>query len=158
MNIIVTGGAGFIGSHILIELLKKNHEIFVIDNYKFWSAASFNNIANTFQNLDAQKILQEKLTYGQFRKLVNIARLTENLKCKITIKFLKNSSCIFVDIDGYCANAVHKNIGGFICLSSKGRVRDIYLTDFFGKNNEKVDASALISRAKSFINIARTEK
>ena len=28
----------------------------------------------------------------------------------------------------------------------------------FGKNNSKVDASALISRAKSFINIARTEK
>ena len=28
----------------------------------------------------------------------------------------------------------------------------------FGKKNSKVDASALISRAKSFINIARTEK
>jgi len=35
---------------------------------------------------------------------------------------------------------------------SKGFPEDL------GKNNEKVDASALISRAKSFINIARTEK
>ena len=122
-----------IKANIYHTLMKGNEDrIFVIDNYKFWSAASFNNIANTLQNFDAEEVLREKLSFGQFNKLVDIAELTKDLKCKITIKFLKNSSCIFVDIDGYCANAVHKNIGGFICLSSKGRVRDIYLTDFFG--------------------------
>tara|TARA_B100000424_G_scaffold86115_1_gene64392 strand:- start:309 stop:821 length:513 start_codon:yes stop_codon:yes gene_type:complete len=122
-----------IKQNIYHTLIKGNEDrIFVIDNYKFWSAASFNNIANTLQNFDAEEVLREKLSFGQFNKLVDIAELTKDLKCKITIKFLKNSSCIFVEIDGYCENAVHKNIGGFICLSSKGRVRDIYLTDFFG--------------------------
>ena len=33
MRILVTGGAGYIGSHTLIELLAKGHELFVIDNY-----------------------------------------------------------------------------------------------------------------------------
>lgn len=32
MNILVTGGAGFIGSHTCVELLKANHEVIVVDN------------------------------------------------------------------------------------------------------------------------------
>ena len=32
MKILVTGGAGFIGSHTLIELHKAGHDVVVIDN------------------------------------------------------------------------------------------------------------------------------
>ena len=32
MNILVTGGAGFIGSHTLIELYKAGHTALVVDN------------------------------------------------------------------------------------------------------------------------------
>ena len=32
MNILVTGGAGFIGSHVCVELLELGHKIIVIDN------------------------------------------------------------------------------------------------------------------------------
>lgn len=32
MNILVTGGAGFIGSHVVDELVDKNHSVFVLDN------------------------------------------------------------------------------------------------------------------------------
>ena len=33
MKILVTGGAGFIGSHTCVELLNNNYEIVVVDNY-----------------------------------------------------------------------------------------------------------------------------
>jgi UDP-glucose 4-epimerase len=33
MNILVTGGAGYIGSHICLELLQNNHDVVVLDNY-----------------------------------------------------------------------------------------------------------------------------
>ena len=44
MNIIVTGGAGFIGSHILVELLKKAYEILVLDNFSNSSPNVFKKI------------------------------------------------------------------------------------------------------------------
>ena len=33
MKILVTGGAGFIGSHTVLELLNANHEVVVVDNF-----------------------------------------------------------------------------------------------------------------------------
>lgn len=33
MNILVTGGAGYIGSHTLVALLEAGHEVVVVDNY-----------------------------------------------------------------------------------------------------------------------------
>lgn len=32
MNILVTGGLGFIGSHTVIELIKSNHQVVIVDN------------------------------------------------------------------------------------------------------------------------------
>ena len=32
MNILVTGGLGFIGSHTVVELIKNNHTVIIVDN------------------------------------------------------------------------------------------------------------------------------
>ena len=33
MNILVTGGTGYIGSHTVIELLESGHEVVIVDNF-----------------------------------------------------------------------------------------------------------------------------
>lgn len=47
MRYIITGGAGFIGSHLCEALLKSGHEVICIDNL---SSGSKNNIAGLLQN------------------------------------------------------------------------------------------------------------
>ena len=33
MNILITGGAGFIGSHLVEKFLKEKHRVIVVDNF-----------------------------------------------------------------------------------------------------------------------------
>ena len=44
MTILVTGGAGFIGSHACVELLESGHDIIAFDNYNNSSEQSFESI------------------------------------------------------------------------------------------------------------------
>ena len=49
MRIVITGGAGFIGSHTLVELLGAGHDVLVIDNYSNSSPAALER-ARTLTN------------------------------------------------------------------------------------------------------------
>jgi len=44
MNVLVTGGAGYIGSHTCLELLEKGHNVVVVDNLCNSSAESLNRV------------------------------------------------------------------------------------------------------------------
>ena len=33
MRVLVTGGAGYIGSHTMIEVLAADHDVMVVDNF-----------------------------------------------------------------------------------------------------------------------------
>ena len=39
-SILITGGAGFVGSHLCEELAKQNNKIYVLDNYFTGSRAN----------------------------------------------------------------------------------------------------------------------
>jgi len=51
MNILVTGGAGFIGSHICDLLIGEGHRLFVIDNLSAGSPENLNKLVK-FYNID----------------------------------------------------------------------------------------------------------
>jgi UDP-glucose 4-epimerase len=45
MNILVTGGAGYIGSHAIVELLAHNHTVVIVDNLSNSSGEVMNRLA-----------------------------------------------------------------------------------------------------------------
>lgn len=62
MNIVVTGGAGFIGTHLVERFLEKNHNVIVIDNLLTGSKGNLNNFDKSknfsFINLDVQNHIE----------------------------------------------------------------------------------------------------
>ncbi len=44
MRVLVTGGAGYIGSHTVVELVKSGHDIFVVDNFSNSKAVVFDRL------------------------------------------------------------------------------------------------------------------
>src|SRR3954463_5080008 len=46
MKVLVTGGAGFIGSHLCERLLEQGHEVLCVDNYFTGSKANIAHLAN----------------------------------------------------------------------------------------------------------------
>ncbi|HEX5351818.1 MAG TPA: SDR family NAD(P)-dependent oxidoreductase, partial [Trichococcus sp.] len=58
MSVLVTGGAGYIGSHTVVELLKAGQEVVIVDNYSNSKPEVLNRIktitgkAPTFYEVD----------------------------------------------------------------------------------------------------------
>ena len=49
MKIIVTGGAGFIGSHLVEELVSRSYDVIVLDNFSTGTLKNLNNVINKIQ-------------------------------------------------------------------------------------------------------------
>ena len=62
-NIMITGGAGFIGSHLAVELLDKNYNVIIYDNLSNSSLESLNRI---------EKITEKKLKFLTLQQVVDI--------------------------------------------------------------------------------------
>jgi len=88
MKYLITGGAGFIGSHIVEELLKRNSEIFVLDDL---STGSLLNVKDFLRNenfhIFIDTILNEHITEELVRRsdfvfhlasVVGVKRVMEN--------------------------------------------------------------------------------
>src|SRR5690625_2250102 len=83
MAILVTGGAGYIGSHLCVELLEKGYDIIVIDNFSNSKPESLKRVAEIsgkdFRIYIADLLDKERLSHifteNQIEAVVHLAGL-----------------------------------------------------------------------------------
>ena len=109
MKVLVTGGAGYIGSHTCVELLEAGHEVFVIDNLSNGHEAALGRVQNItkcklqFINLDIRdtNALDEIFNTFWADSLKSFEKMSWKPKrsikkiCEDTWRWYKNNSKVY---------------------------------------------------------------
>ncbi|HHE37370.1 MAG TPA: NAD-dependent epimerase/dehydratase family protein [Candidatus Cloacimonetes bacterium] len=85
MKILITGGAGFIGSHLAEKLLKEGNEISVIDNL---STGRFSNIRHLVKNQNFKYTINSVLNRDILQKLISEAEQVYHLAAAVGVKYI----------------------------------------------------------------------
>src|SRR3989338_8475468 len=84
MKILVTGGAGFIGSHLCEELLKRGDEVYAIDNLSTGSLDNIRHLAgNRNFHCTVDTIMNEEAMYRLIEKCDQIYHLAAAVGVKL---------------------------------------------------------------------------
>lgn len=77
MKVLVTGGAGFIGSHLVRQLIANGDEVYVLDNLSTGSLSHLPRAGFTFwkQDIRDNNIIQQ-IIFAQFDAIVHLAAQT----------------------------------------------------------------------------------
>jgi len=112
MNVLVTGGGGFLGSQIVRALAKRGDAVIIYDNYVTADAASIKDIKNSI-----------KIVKGD---ISDLSRLLETLKVD-KIKKIVHAGAIGspAQVIEQAWMGVHVNIGGTISVLEAARLMDI---------------------------------
>lgn len=99
-NILVTGGAGYIGSHTCIELLSMNHDVVVLDNFsnskplviKRVEELSNRNVKTYCGDIRDSKILEKIFSENSIDVVIHFAGLKSvGESCKIPLLYYDNN-------------------------------------------------------------------
>lgn len=108
MNVLVTGGAGFIGSNLVEKLVTDGHSVRVLDNFSLGQAANLKSV-----RVDVVK--------GDIRDFNTVKRATKGIDV-IFNQAAASASPMFRDD---LRNSVAANVDGFVNLLNACRINDV---------------------------------
>jgi len=85
MKVLITGGAGFIGSHLSEHLLQEGHEVSIIDNL---STGKFSNIAHLQTNRNFHYTIGSILDKTLLERLVSACDEIYHLAAAVGVKYI----------------------------------------------------------------------
>ena len=99
-KILVTGGSGYIGSHTVLELLNKNYDVVVVDNFSNSSYESIRRVQKitgkevTFYQADIRDVnkMEEIFSNHSFDAVIHFAAFKAvGESCKMPLKYYENN-------------------------------------------------------------------
>jgi len=88
VNYLITGGAGFIGSHLAEELLAKNHAVTIIDDL---STGSIENVEHLKKHKKFQYVVDTVMNKPVLSELVDRAEIVFHLAAAVGVKLIVES-------------------------------------------------------------------
>jgi UDP-glucose 4-epimerase len=85
MKILVTGGAGYIGSHLVDHLMDAGHQVYVVDNL---STGKIANIAHHLNNDRFQFVNDTILNEALMERLISQVNLIYHLAASVGVKYI----------------------------------------------------------------------
>lgn len=127
MNILITGGAGFIGSHLAERLLSKNHNVTIIDDL---STGSIHNIQHLKGAAGFQYFLDSLTNQQLMAELVDSADMIYHLAAAIGVRLIVENP----------TRTIETNIRGTeivleLAAKKKKRVLITSTSEVYGKRN-----------------------
>jgi UDP-glucose 4-epimerase len=128
MNILITGGAGFIGSHLAEKLLKEEHTVYVIDNL---STGKYSNIIHLTKKKYFNYVIDSILNRDILEELVKKSDQIYHLAAAVGVKYIIDNPLL----------SLQTNIGGAenileFANKYKKKVLMASTSEIYGKNDK----------------------
>lgn len=132
-TVLVTGGAGYIGSHTVFELIKKGYEVIIIDNFINSKSNSINNLSKLckdkigrspkFFKRDCRENLDDIFSKYKVDCIIHFAALKSvGESVKIPLKYYDNNINSLINMLNICSRYGIKN---FVFSSSCSLYGDV---------------------------------
>jgi len=149
MKVLITGGAGFIGSHLSEELLAQKNNVFIIDNL---STGSIENIEHLKHNRGFKYYIDTILNVKLMEKLIKDCDVVYHLAAAVGVKYVIDNPLESIKTNVWgteivleCANKFNKK-KTLIASSSEvyGKNMDGYRA--FKETDDRVEGTTTIPR------------
>ena len=117
MKIVVTGGAGYIGSHVVLAALEKGYEVTIFDDLSTANKSNINPNANFIEgSTKSKKDLSKLFEYDHYSGVIHLAgNKASGESMKNPIKYSRNNIIGSLNLLNGC---IENNIRHFIFSSS----------------------------------------
>jgi Nucleoside-diphosphate-sugar epimerases len=144
VNVLITGGYGFIGSHVAERFYKEGHKVFIIDNLSKGTSKNV-IVRHKFYEMNIESSeCEEVFSVNNFDVVVHLASLDNGIKSGVDLKLQAETN--IVGLVNMLNLSVKYNIKRFIFASS---------TDVYGENaglnmkeNQEVQPSSAFGVSK----------
>src|SRR3712207_7284075 len=103
MRVLITGGAGFIGSHLSDELLARGHSVHVLDDL---STGSIDNIRHLKERPDFDYTIESAANVPVVAELVDGADAVYHLAAAVGVELIVESPVRTIETNVHCTEVV----------------------------------------------------